>query len=136
MRFALLCVVGAGVLLAGCGRFSSLNSKSAIKDAIDAHLKQQPGLALANMTTEVEDVKFDGDKATAQVVFRSKEAPELKVEVRYSLRREGSGWQVESSTPMGGQGANPHGDAVAPGSGQPTSVPTNPPGRLSPQSSH
>jgi len=123
-------------MLVGCGRFWGHDSKSAIQAAIDAHLKQQPGLALANMSTEVEAVKFDGDKATAQVVFQSKEAPELKVEVRYTLRREGDHWEVESSTPMGGQGGNPHGPGVGAGQMPPQSMPTNPPGQVAPKASH
>jgi hypothetical protein len=126
-----------GLALAGCGKFSGVNSKTAIKEAVDTHLKQQPGLALANMTTEVQDVKFDGDHATAQVVFQSKEAPELKVEVRYTLRRQGNRWEVESSTPMGGAGANPHGAAAMPPAGQqPQTVPANPHSQMSPQASH
>lgn len=136
IRVALLLLATIGVVLAGCGRFSGLNSKSAIKDAVDAHLKQQPGLALANMTTEVQDVKFDGDKATAQVVFQSKEAPELKVEVRYTLHREGNHWEVESSTPMGGQGGNPHGSMGGVSQAPPMSQPASPPGKISPKSSH
>jgi len=79
-------VVGTAVMLAGCNR---THSKAAVQAAIDAHLKERPGLALANMTTDVRDVKFDGDRATAQVAFQSKQVPELKVEVRYVLRREG-----------------------------------------------
>ena len=134
------CVALAGLaaIFAGCGRFSRLNSKSAIQAAIEAHLKQQPGLALANMTTEVQDVKFDGDKATARVVYQSKEAPELKVEVGYVLRREGDHWEVLSSTPMGGQGTNPHGGAIAPvaSGGAAQSVPTTPPDKLAPAASH
>jgi len=133
VRLALIGFLALSILPLGCARG---NSKRAVQEAIEAHLKQQPGLALSNMTTEVQDVKFDGDKATAQVVFQSKEAAEVKVEVRYTLRRQGNRWEVESSTPMGGAGANPHGAAVAPASGQPTVVPTNPPGQMSPQPSH
>lgn len=133
----LVCLLGSWIALASCGRFSGVNSKSAIREAVDAHLKQQPGLALSNMTTEVQDVKFDGDKAVAQVVFQSEEAPELKVEVRYTLRRQANRWEVESSTPMGGVGANPHGTAAMPPAGQqPQTVPANPHTQLSPQASH
>ena len=137
VRIVFLCVTSAGLLLSGC---SGLNSKSAIKDAVDAHLKQQPGLALGNMTTEVKDVQFSGDTAVAQVEFQSKEAPDLKVEVRYTLRREGNHWEVQSSTPMGGQGGNPHGGAGMPAGamppGHPQTVPANPQGQAAPQSSH
>jgi len=138
-RIAVLGMLILGLMSSGCSR---LHSKAAIKDAVDAHLKQQPGLALANMTTEVQEVQFTGDTAVAQVVFRSKEAPELKVEVRYNLRREGDHWEVQSSAPMGGQGGNPHGQASNPhgsmGSeaANPMTVPANPPAQISPQPSH
>lgn len=130
-------VVGIAVMLAGCNR---AHSKAAVQAAIDAHLKERPGLALANMTTDVRDVKFDGDRATAQVAFQSKQVPELKVEVRYVLRREGDRWVVESSTPVGRMGEDLHSAGGASsaneGPGPPRSVPTAPPAKLSPQASH
>jgi hypothetical protein len=134
-RAVLFGLAGFALLSGGCNR---MNSKSAIQAAIDAHLKQRPGLALSNMTTDVQEVKFDGDQATAQVIFQSKENAELKVEVRYVLRREGDHWTVESSTPMGGMGANPHSGANATGAngGASLSVPANPPGVPPPQPSH
>jgi hypothetical protein len=134
-RAVLACLAGLALLSGGCNR---MNSKSAIQAAIEAHLKQRPGLALSNMTTDVQEVKFDGDKAAAQVTFQSKENPELKVEVRYVLRRDGDHWAVESSTPVGGMGTNPHSGAGAPGAngGASLSVPANPPGVPAPRPSH
>jgi len=140
LRAAIFRLVRAGLagltlLSGGCNR---MNSKSAIQTAIEAHLKQRPGLALSNMTTDVQDVKFDGDNATAQVTFQSKQAPELKVEVRYVLLREGDHWVVESSTPVGGMGTNPHSAGGAPSAdaGRSQSVPASPPRLPPPQASH
>ncbi len=135
---SVVCIAGLVIALGGCARFAGINSKSAIQKAIEAHLKQRPGLALSNMTTEVQDVKFEGDKATAQVVYQSKDASDLKVEVRYVLHRAGDHWEVESSTPMGGTGGNPHGGVAVPqGSGTPAqSVPTTSPAVPPPQASH
>jgi hypothetical protein len=129
---------GLAIALGGCSRFGGINSKSAVQAAIEAHLKQRPGLALSNMTTEVQDVKFDGDKANAQVIYVSKESPDLKVEVRYVLHRQGDHWEVESSTPMGGMGGNPHGGVAAPPAGgmPPQTVPASPQGAPPPQASH
>ncbi|MHB8653841.1 MAG: hypothetical protein ACYDA9_08180 [Terriglobia bacterium] len=137
-RAALVCFAGLVAVLSGCGRFSGINSKAAVQAAIEAHLKQRPGLALSNMTTDVQDVKFDGDKATAQVVYQSNSVPDLKVEVGYVLRRQGDHWEVESSTPMGGIGGNPHGGVAVPQSnGSPSqSVPASPHGAMPPQASH
>ncbi|HEV2348838.1 MAG TPA: hypothetical protein VG028_03225 [Terriglobia bacterium] len=135
-----LAVVLAGMVaaLCGCSRFAGINSKSAVQAAIEAHLKQRPGLALSNMSTEVQDVKFDGDTANAQVVYVSKDSPDLKVEVRYVLRRQGDHWEVVSSTPVGGVNGNPHGGvAVPPSPGMPPqTVPATPSAVPPPQASH
>lgn len=69
---------------------------------------------LVNMTLEVQDVKFTGDTAQADIQFRSKQSPNLVVAVRYMLRRVGDRWQVESSAPVSGMGASPHGGTPAP----------------------
>lgn len=138
-RVSSLAVFGTAVAfaLSGCGRLGGINSKGAVQAAIEAHLKQRPGLALANMSTDVQDVKFDGDKATAQVMYQSKDVPDLKVEVLYTLRRAGDHWEVVSSTPVGGMGGNPHGGVAVPPTSPPPgqSVPANPHG-VSPQASH
>lgn len=131
-------LAGLAIALCGCSRFRGVNSKGAVQAAIEAHLKQQPGLALANMSTEVQDVKFDGDRANAQVVYVSKDSPDLKVEVRYVLRRQGDHWEVESSTPVGGMGGNPHGGVAVPRTGAmpPQTVPASPSAVPLPQASH
>ena len=119
MRFALVCLVGLGMVLAGCSRSNGPQSKEAVKAAIEAHLAQRKNVVLSNMTLEVQDVKFTGDTAEAQVNFRSKQASDLVVGVRYLLRRSGDTWKVESSSPTsgmggaahGGMGTNPHGES-------------------------
>jgi hypothetical protein len=131
-------LAGLATALCGCSRFAGINSKSAVQAAIEAHLKQRPGLALSNMSTEVQDVKFDGDKASAQVVYQSKDSPDLKVEVRYVLHRQGDHWEVESSSPVGGMGGNPHGGVAVPPSGgmPPQTVPATPSAVPPPKASH
>jgi hypothetical protein len=107
------------LLVVGCSRTAETQPKAAIQAAIEAHLQQRQNLVLANMTLEVQDVKFAGDKAEAEVKFRSKQSPNLSVGVRYLLRRAGDRWQVESSSPSSGMGASPHAGAVAPASPAP-----------------
>jgi len=114
MRFLSICLLGLLVFVGGCSKTGGLQSKAAVQTAIEAHLQQRPNLMLANMTLEVQDVKFTGDTAQADVQFRSKQSPNLVVGVRYMLRRAGDRWQVESSAPSGGMGAPPHGGAPAP----------------------
>lgn len=111
MRFLTACLAGATILLSGCNKAGSNDPKAAIQAAIEAHLKQRPNLTLTNMILEVQDVKVTGDTAQADVKFRSKQSADLVVGVRYTLKRAGDGWQVESSSPTGGMGALPHGGA-------------------------
>ena len=111
MRSLVACILGVMTLaVAGCNR---LQSKSAVQAAIEQHLKDRPGLIMQNMTMQVESVKFTGDQAEAHVKFQSKEMPQSYVEIRYTLRRSGDHWEVESSSPMSMGG--PHGSmTVAP----------------------
>ena len=133
MRFLVACLAGSILLASGCNKAGSDNPKAAIQAAIEAHLKQRPNLMLTNMTLEVQDVKVTGDTAEAEVKFRSKQSTDLVVGVRYTLKRAGGGWQVESSSPTGGMGTSPHGGAGAPA---PTPAPTAVPADTPLKSSH
>jgi hypothetical protein len=134
MRKALACaIVLAMATAASCNR--GINSKDAVERAIQAHLERNSGLALNAFTTEISNVKFEGDNAEAVVKFESKQAPHMSVQVRYTLRKEGDKWVVQSSSDMGGnphgggmpqpqdQGANPHGDLGSPATHPPPSEP-------------
>ena len=137
MRFLPAWPMGLALLLSGCTKAGGPEPRAAIQTAIEAHLQQRQNVMLTNMTLEVQEVKFSGETAEAQVNFRSKQAPELVVGVRYVLRRTGDTWKVESSSPTSGMGASPHeGMGTSPhgeGGGA-----TAPPGADSPapQSSH
>ncbi|MGO8736094.1 MAG: hypothetical protein ACLQVM_25245 [Terriglobia bacterium] len=116
---------------AACHRFSGVQSKAAVQEAIEEHLKQQPNVTFQNLTLEVGDVTFNGDTAQAQVKFRSKQAPDMAVGVQYKLRRSGDGWKVESTSSASMAGTTPHGDAAGPTPSQ-TTNPTD----MGPQPSH
>jgi hypothetical protein len=108
MRNALAgALVLAMATAASCSK--GINSKSAVERAIEAHLERNSSLALNAFTTEISDVNFEGDNAEAVVKFKSKQAPHMSVQVRYTLRKEGDHWVVQSSSAMGG---NPHGGGV------------------------
>ena len=122
------------LVLAGataCQRRGGVQSKAAVQQAIEEHLKQRPTLAFGKMSVEIGEVTFNGDTAQALVKFRSKEAPTLSVGVLYKLRRSGNGWQVESSSAANMPGTSPHGNNIPPPIPTPA---TNP--ALSPQPSH
>ena len=116
---------------AACNRSSGVNSKAAVQEAIEEHLKQQPNVVFQNMTVEVGEVAFSGDTAEAQVKFRSKQAPNLAVGVQYKLRRSGNGWKVESASTTSMSGTTPHGDTAGP-----TPSPSANPTDVRPQPSH
>ena len=118
MRFLLAAGVGLALLLSGCSK--SAQSNTAIQAAIERHLQKQPNVVFNNMTMEIQDVKYTGDKADAEVKFRSKQAPNLAVGVHYVLQRSGNAWEVVSSSSTSGMGGNPHGGA---GGGMPAPAP-------------
>jgi hypothetical protein len=125
------------VFLSGCSKADGPESKAAIQAAIEAHLQQRQNVMLTNMTLEVQDVKFSGETAEAQVNFRSKQAADLVVGVRYVLRRSGDTWKVESTSPTSGMGASPHGDMGASPDGEGSGATPAPPADTpAPQSSH
>ena len=96
------------VTTCSCSKWEELRSKQAVQAAIEEHLKQNRQIQLDKFTTEIEEVKVRGDTAEALVKYRSKESPDLTVQVRYSLRKAGDHWEVRSSSPAGGQEMNPH----------------------------
>jgi len=124
MRYVMLCLaVVAAIVTAGCKR---LDTKAAVQEAIDAHLKQRADLMMSGMTTEVLNVQFHGDTADADVRFQSKQSAAMSVTIRYTLRKAGDHWEVASSSQAhGGMGTNPH-------AMPPTSAPTSP----EPEASH
>jgi hypothetical protein len=129
MRAILLCLLGVTLVLGGCSKSRGIQSKAAIQEAIERHLQKQSNVLLNNMSVEVGDVKYAGDRANADVKFRSKQSPDLAVARQYVLRRVGDHWEVESSSSPGGMG-NPHGGPLP---AQPSSPSTVPP---TPQASH
>jgi len=113
---------------AACHKLSGVDSKAAVQQAIEEHLKQQPNVFFQNMTVELGDVTFSGDTAIAQVKFRSKQAPSTAVGIVYRLRKTGDRWRVESTATASMPGTTPHESAAAPMSS------TNP--GVGPQPSH
>ncbi len=124
MRKFWVAAVAGVVLIAGGCKSRGIESKASVEAAIVKHLQQRPNIVLNNMNLEVQDVKFEGERARAEVKFSNKNQPDLAVGVRYVLRRAGDHWEVESSSPTGGMGANPHGGAQT---GAPSSEPSTPP---------
>ncbi len=128
MRFLLAAGVGLALVLNGCSK--SQQSNAAIQEAIERHLQTQRNIAFSNMTLEVQNVKYAGDKADAEVKFRSKQSPDVAVSVHYTLQRSGDSWEVISTSSGSGMGGNPH------GGGMPMPPPAPAPAQAQPQPSH
>jgi hypothetical protein len=107
-------VVLSVVTSAACHKLGGIDSKAAVQQAIEEHLKQQPNVFFQNMTVELGDVTFNGDTALAQVKFRSKQAPSMAVGIVYRLRKTGDKWRVESTGTASMPGTTPHGSTAAP----------------------
>jgi len=124
MRSVLVGLLGLTLVGSGCSKSGGTQSKEAVQAAIEQYLQKQSNIAMNNMTLEMGDVKFQGDRADAEVKFHSKQAPSLAVGVHYVLRRAGDQWEVQSSSASSGMGGNPHGGTA----GQaPTPPPSGPP---------
>lgn len=138
MRYLIFFVLGLAVLVSSACRGS--DSKKAVEQAIQKHLDQQPGLMMANMKMELQDVKFNGASAVADVRYVSKQAPGASVIVRYQLRRAGGAegeWIVQSSAALsmsGIDGSSPHGGAG--GAPPEDSGPKDQPAIPAPEASH
>jgi hypothetical protein len=140
MRSMVIGFAALALIASGCSRFAG-RSRSAVRAAIEQHLREQPGLQMQNMTTEVRDVRFNGDTADAQVRFVSKESPDAFVVIRYQLRRNGGQWQVQS-TSRENMGGGPHeqisggSPASSPHRQSPVEGPMGPVPQPAPQPSH
>jgi len=73
-----------------------------IPPVIKEHVRNLPQGAFSNMDLEIERVKFNGDAAEAYVKFQSPHVKELIIRQRYTLRKSGATWEVESRQPANG----------------------------------
>jgi hypothetical protein len=79
------------------GTAQNLSVTLAIPPAIKDHVRSLPPGIFSNMELEVEEVRFNGDTAEAEVRFQSPNVTELIIRQRYVLRKCGDQWQVESA---------------------------------------
>lgn len=86
---------------------ANLAATLAIPTAIKNHVRNLPQGVFSNMDLQVEEVKFQGEKAEAYVRFKSPNVQELVIRQRYILRRSGDHWEVETRQPANGAGKPP-----------------------------
>ena len=115
-----------GCLLAGCSGRQEANSNAAIQSAIEQYLTSRPGIDAGRMILEVQQIRVEGERAQAEVIFRSRDNAEARMAYHYELRREGGEWKVETGrpgaagSPHPGSGAAPEGSTPPEGSGPPS----------------
>jgi len=112
----LLFWMALGGAIIGWGCASKGKSEVAVRQAIEDHLAGTPGLANSEMVMELKQVEVQGDKAEAEVIFRSRNNPQARMAFHYQLRSEGNKWKVESGHPS--RDTTPH-----PSSGSADSLP-------------
>ena len=98
-----------GCLVAGCSGQRDANSNAAIQRAIEQHLSSRAGLDASKMLVEVQQVKIQGERAQAEVIFRSRDNPQAQMAYSYELRREGGEWKVENGRPGAAGSPRPEG---------------------------
>jgi hypothetical protein len=103
-----------GLCLVGCQRGTSINAQ--IQEVIAEHLASRPGISADRLLIEVERVTVQGDRAEAEVIFRSRDNPESRMAYHYELRREGDAWKVAGGRPSAAESPHP-GPEAAPDAG-------------------
>jgi hypothetical protein len=108
--------VALALVLGGCQQTASINSQ--VQEAVAEHLASRPGIDATRMLVEVESVTVQADRAEADVIFRSRDNPESRMNYHYELRREGDQWKVESGRPSSAESPHPEsGGGDEPGAG-------------------
>ena len=93
--------------LAGCGSLKKSNPEAAIRAAIEGHLAGRTGLASDKIIMDMKKVEVHGDRAEAEVVFRSRSDPKASMAFHYALRNEGNQWKIETGHPGGEAAQHP-----------------------------
>jgi len=94
-------LVAVGIVLAGCGQ-NKADTDAAVRRAIEEHLAGQAGLASSEMVMDLKKVDVQGDKAQADVQFRSRTDPKAFMDFHYQLHKEGRDWKVDQPNPTSG----------------------------------
>jgi hypothetical protein len=121
---------------AACSRNTSqapsaaTDDRQAIEIALNKYLAERGTINVSAMDVKVEDLKISGDRADAQVLFRTKQG-EGEMRMAYVLTRQNSVWTVqtpprsESGMPHPGA-ATPTGDTALPSGHPPVTTPAQP----------
>ena len=113
--------------LSACNR--APESKEAVREGIIEHLNKNSGLDVKSMDVIIENVRFEGSRATAMVSFKPKSSPDAGMSMNYTLERSGPKWVVQKAASGGhggGMTAPPATDSGALPPGHPPVAPEAP----------
>lgn len=100
------------------------DDRPAIEAALNKYLAERGTINVSAMDVKIEDLKIAGDRADAQVLFRTKQG-EGEMRMAYVLTRQNNVWTVQ--VPPRTESGMPHGGAAMPqGQGQ-TALPSGHP---------
>lgn len=103
-KFLLLSMSLALVAAPSCSRRPKAESDAAVRQAVERYLASRPNVNMQGMEMVLSGVKFQGDKAEADVAFRAKNQSGASMTMHYKLQRKGQGWEVEPRPAGSGHG--------------------------------
>lgn len=104
-----------------------INNNEAVRAAVEAHIASRGDLSLSELDITVRNVRFDGDRCEAEVLFAPKgQGAENGMAMQYELERVGDTWKVKPKAP-GAHAATPHGEMPEASTGQAPQLPAGHP---------
>jgi hypothetical protein len=100
------------------------DDRAAIEAALNKYLSERGTINVSAMDVKVEDLKISGDRADAQVLFRTKQG-EGEMRMAYVLTRQNNVWAVQA--PPRSESGMPHGGVATPQSQGQTALPSGHP---------
>lgn len=115
---------------AACSRNTSqapaaaTDDRQAIEAALNKYLAERGTINVSAMDVKIEDLKISGDRADAQVMFRTKQG-DGEMRMAYVLTRQNNVWTVQA--PARSETGMPHGDVAMPQGQSPAPLPSGHP---------
>jgi hypothetical protein len=108
------------------GSQASAADQTAIRAAIEDHLRGNRSLNLDAMEMVVDSIAIQGDQAQAHASFHMKNGGATGMTMQYFLQRSGNGWEVTNGRPADGNTQLPPSANSQPGANTTQSTPSMP----------
>lgn len=100
------------------------DDRAAIETALMKYLNERGTINVSAMDVKIEALKIAGDRADAQVLFRTKQG-EGEMRMAYVLTRQNNVWTVQA--PPRSESGMPHGGVAMPQGSSPSALPPSHP---------